>query len=68
MANPQLWQVHEDEVSDVDGGCMHNSEVVALNNSKDSTSERMKSPYHMFCPVEKYEISDIILGCRYSVH
>ena len=41
VANPQLWQAQEAEVSDGDGGCMHNSEVVALNNSKDSTNESM---------------------------
>ena len=37
VTNPQLWQVH-DEVSD---GCMHNSEVVALNNSKGNTNENI---------------------------
>jgi len=41
VTNPQLWQVHEEEVSDEDGGSMHNSEVVALNNSEDSTNENM---------------------------
>ena len=41
VTNPQLWQAQEAEVSDGDGGCMHNSEVVALNNSKDSTNESM---------------------------
>ena len=42
VTNPQLCeQVHEDEVSDEDGGSMHNSEVVALNNLEDSTNENM---------------------------
>ena len=42
VTNPQLCeQVNEDEVSDEDGGSMHNSEVVALNNLEDSTNENM---------------------------
>ena len=60
VANPQVLQAHEDEVSDVDGGCMHNSEVVALNNSKESTNDKMNNPQHTFCPIVKYENIDIL--------
>ena len=44
VTNPQLWQVH-DEVSD---GSMHNSEVVALNNSKGNTNENIYKTHNVF--------------------
>ena len=50
VTNPQLWQVH-DEVSD---DSMHNSEVVALNNSKGNRNENMYKTHNAFGLISKW--------------
>ena len=45
VTNPQVWQVQDEESV----GCMHNSELEALNNSEGNTNEYMYKTHNTYC-------------------